>query len=111
MKGRYESHVRDIKSRNTTASLRYWHDLLDNYETKTEIPSTGTVSDDERVDKGYLDIYVPEDKVQKLSEICRKEQITLNSAVELALGLVLQTWNRTEDSVFVKVVSGRDSGA
>ena len=111
VKGRYESHVRDIKSRNTTASLRYWHDLLDNYETKTEIPSTGTVSDDERVDKGYLDIYVPEDKVQKLSEICRKEQITLNSAVELALGLVLQTWNRTEDSVFVKVVSGRDSGA
>ena len=46
---------------------------------------------------------------EKLAALCTEEGATFNSGVELLWGLVLQTYSRSRDVAFGKVVSGRDN--
>ncbi|WP_242316323.1 condensation domain-containing protein, partial [Bacillus cereus group sp. BfR-BA-01355] len=46
---------------------------------------------------------------QKLNEIALANNVTINMVMEAAWGIVLQTYNHTDDVVFGKVVSGRDA--
>lgn len=47
---------------------------------------------------------------EEIQHICSRYDITINTAVEAEMGLVLQKYNNTEDVVFGKVVSGRNTG-
>ena len=44
-----------------------------------------------------------------MRELAVKSGVTLNTVMELGWGLVLQSFCRTDDAVFLRVVSGRDS--
>ena len=107
--GRYEQYVRDIYAKDKRASLNYWRQLLEGYETKAVIPSFGTVSEDRRTKKDSLMIDLTLEEQQMLKSLCYAAQVTPNTIVETAWGLLLQRYNRTNDVVFAKVVSGRDN--
>lgn len=106
--GLYEKVVRDLLSRDRRKALSYWEELLRDYETNAVIPSYGTVPADERCGEDTLSVAVDSRTTEKLLELCRQQQATVSNAVELLWGLVLQTYSRSKDVVFAKVVSGRD---
>ena len=56
-----------------------------------------------------MQIAIDAEQTARLTALCQQEQATLSNAIELAWGLVLQTYSRTDDAVFAKVVSGRDN--
>ena len=107
--GRYEAAIREILSKDRYKALSYWQQLLDGYETKAEISSNGEVPEQERTPEQNMQIAIDADLTDRLTALCQQEQATLSNAIELAWGLVLQTYSRTDDAVFAKVVSGRDN--
>lgn len=107
--GRYESAVREILTKDKNKALDYWRGLLEGYATRAGIPSWGEVPAAEQSAEDWLSIQLDAATTRRLKKLCQQEQATLGNAVELAWGLVLQTCSRTDDAVFVKVVSGRDN--
>ena len=107
-KGLYEAAVREITEKDNEEALAYWDELLDGYEKAAAIPSYGLEPSEFSADD-ISRICVPAEITEKLTAMCQSEQVTLGNAVELLWALVLSTAARTDDVVFAKVVSGRDS--
>lgn len=107
--GRYEQYVREIYGKDKRTSLDYWRQLLEGYDTKAVIPSFGAVSEERRTKKDFLMTDLTLEEQQMLRNLCNTAQVTPNTIVETAWGLLLQRFNRTDDVVFAKIVSGRDN--
>ena len=109
--GVYEAHVRELGKRNRAESLEYWRNLLAGYEQKAVIPSHGQLPEDERSQNSHAFLDIEPEVISGLSAICDKAGVTINSMVELVWGITLGVYNNTQDTVFVKVVSGRNSSS
>ena len=108
-KGKYEKAVREILDKNKSNGLAYWKKLLEGYETKAEIPSFWEIpSEEQNLDDEILNI-IDKETTSKFLALCGREGVSTASGAEEAWGLVLQSFNRKEDVVFAKVVSGRDN--
>jgi amino acid adenylation domain-containing protein/non-ribosomal peptide synthase protein (TIGR01720 family) len=109
--GVYEAHVHELAKRNRTESLEYWRKLLAGYEQKAVIPSHGRLSEEQRNNSSHAFLDIEPEIISKLADICDKAGVTINSLVELVWGITLGVYNNTQDTVFVKVVSGRNSSS
>ncbi len=106
--GSYETAVREVLGRDRREAMKYWGELLEGYETPAEIPVYAPEKE-EISETDTAEIFVDRETTEKLTELCRKEGVTLGTAVELAWALLLGTAADTDDVVFAKVVSGRDN--
>lgn len=109
--GRYEKFVRELTKKNKQKGLDYWKKLLEGYAMKAVIPSTGIVPERERAVDNVCSLKMSEDEMQALNALSASLQVTMNTIVELAWGFVLQAYNRQNDVLFVKVVSGRNNAS
>ena len=107
--GSYERAVREILAKDHKKGLAYWEKLLEGYTTKAEIPHYGEVPEAERSKSEEETIRISADLTERFSKLCMEEMSTIGKGTMLAWGLVLQTYSRTNDAVFAKVVSGRDA--
>ena len=107
--GRYERFVRHLYQLDKKSGLKYWRALLAGYGQQAIIPSRGEVPEGERSSETDITLTMEPAKARALSQRCQEEQVTLNSAIELAWGRTMQIYNNVEDVVFGKVVSGRDN--
>jgi amino acid adenylation domain-containing protein/non-ribosomal peptide synthase protein (TIGR01720 family) len=110
-KGRYESFVRHLYQLDKKTGLNYWKNLLQGYGQQAIIPSRGEVPAEERAKDTDITLTMDPVRAARLNNVCQQEQVTLNSAIELAWGRTMQIYNNVEDVVFGKVVSGRDNAA
>ena len=109
--GRYEKFIRELLKKDTDKGLSYWRNLLDGYTTKAVIPYSGLVPENERAVDNVCRITISGKEMTALKALTTSTQTTMNTLVELAWGLVLQIYNRQDDVVFVKVVSGRNNAS
>lgn len=107
--GQYEQYVRDLRRKDHAASLNYWKDLLSGYSTKAIVPTDKNIPAKDKSLQSQHSIEIEPETVRKLQALCKKEGFTINSLLELTWGYILQIYNRTDDVVFVKVVSGRSN--
>ena len=107
--GSYERAVREILAKDHKSGLAYWEKLLEGYTTKAEIPHYSEVPEAERSSSEEETIRIDADLTERFSKLCMEEMSTIGKGTMLAWGLVLQTYSRTNDAVFAKVVSGRDA--
>ncbi|MGX8696153.1 MAG: condensation domain-containing protein, partial [Prevotella sp.] len=103
----YETFVRQLLRRDRKAGLAYWKNLLAGYDTRAAIPSYGKPAGTEA--KPFIRHTLDEALTASLRQLAAKTGVTLNTVMELGWGLVLQTFCRTNDAVFLRVVSGRDN--
>ena len=106
--GGYEDYVRTILDKDKDASLEYWDNLLADYNTKAIVPATAKVNEANRCDTDEMTIPLSAEQTNRILALCQTEQITINTVVELAFGILLGRYNHSNDAVFGKVVSGRD---
>lgn len=106
--GRYEAYIREIRSKDMEKGLAYWDHLLKDYSTTAVIPLMEAVPEEEQTGD-RLTMKIKGDDMTRLMNLCTEEQITPNTLLELAWGLTLNAYNHSNDSVFVKVVSGRNA--
>lgn len=109
--GVYEAHVRELAKRNRAESLDYWKNLLNGYEQKAIIPTHGSLTEETRSKNSHAFLNIEPEIMNGLTAVCDKAGVTINSIVELVWGITLGVYNRTQDAVFVKVVSGRNSSS
>ena len=109
--GVYESYIRDLDTKDMDAGLEYWRKLLKGYATKAVIPSYGEIPEEEQAVDDEVSFSLSGKELKALESVCSESQVTINTAIELAWGLLLQKYNRTDDAVFVKVVSGRNNSS
>lgn len=106
--GKFESYVRGILAKDHTAALTYWKKLLEGYDT-TAVIKGQQVPESEQSLLDSVDFSLSREDGSVLKQFCADMQVTPNSVVELAWCMLLSSFNRTDDVVFAKVVSGRDN--
>ncbi|MCL2163373.1 MAG: amino acid adenylation domain-containing protein [Oscillospiraceae bacterium] len=103
----YQDYIHILEKKDKEAGLKYWEQLLDGYsEAATVLPiqAEETGNEVERLSRT-----INEQLGKKLRNFAQHENITINSIAEAAWGIILQKYNRTDDVVFGKVVSGRNA--
>ncbi|WP_303838809.1 condensation domain-containing protein, partial [Ruminococcus flavefaciens] len=104
----FGDYIKWLEKQNTQKAKDYWEDLLEGYECDCQIASFGKKEmTDEKM--RVLTKALSNDTTVRLKEISEKAESTINVVAETAVGLLLQKYNRSDDVVFGKVVSGRDA--
>ena len=104
----YSDYIRYMRTKKNEPSQLYWEGLLEGYEGEGSILPLGVI--DEKVEESMriVETYLTEEEVIKLEELAQNYNVTLNTIVEAAWGILLGRYNHQKDAVFGKVVSGRD---
>ncbi|WFF04676.1 amino acid adenylation domain-containing protein [Micromonospora sp. WMMD1076] len=103
----YRAHLEWLATRDTAAAERAWREALAGVTDATRVvpPDAGRPAE-----PGYLDARLPDDLRRRLAALCRTCEVTLNTVVQAAWGVLLSGLTGRDDVVFGATVSGRESG-
>ncbi|WP_270168683.1 non-ribosomal peptide synthetase [Paenibacillus sp. SYP-B4298] len=103
----YSQYIEWLERQDMEAAARYWAGYLAGYEGQTVLPQAKT----EGRSPGYALERIVCDLGNGLSEqmsrVAKRNQVTVNTLMQAAWGVMLQKYNGTGDVVFGNVVSGR----
>lgn len=104
----YKDYIKWLDGREKEESIDYFAELLEGYEESAQIRP---MEIPEPVENTMERMKVTNSKEvsEALEKIARDNQVTMNTIMEAAWGILLQRYNRTNDVVFGKVVSGRNA--
>lgn len=103
----YEDYARIVADLDKEASLTYWENLLEEYETQASF--TGMYpKNDQKAEVKTIFESISKEETQVIQAFAKENKVTMNTVVEAIWGLVLQRYNHTNDVVFGKMVSGRN---
>ncbi|WP_460320745.1 amino acid adenylation domain-containing protein [Paenibacillus sp. YSY-4.3] len=115
----FASYIQWLDRQDREEARRYWGDYLQGYDSAVELPSFGTSLQDgkehhdqgmarqkanDQIDRSYK---ICEETAQRLEQLAKAHQVTLNTVLQSAWALLLGRYNGTEDVVFGSVTSGR----
>ncbi|UHA73128.1 non-ribosomal peptide synthetase [Paenibacillus sp. 481] len=104
----YSQFIEWLERQDQEEAGRYWNNYLAGYEQQTLLPKITT----NKVD-GYAaeQLTCPLDKSlsEGMNRVAKQYQVTINTLMQTAWGMVLQKYNHNDDVVFGSVVSGRPS--
>ncbi|WP_231885283.1 condensation domain-containing protein, partial [Paenibacillus elgii] len=108
----YSQYIKWLEQRNEAEASRYWSKYLEGYDQQPVLPQ-GKAEDKTAEDKATA--RAPEqlvrdlgrDLTQRLDEVAKQHQATVNTLLQVAWGMLLQSYNGIQDVVFGSVVSGR----
>ncbi|MGM9979579.1 MAG: amino acid adenylation domain-containing protein, partial [Clostridium sp.] len=108
-KATYSDFVNRLLSKDSNEALKYFNNLLYGFEGESKIMSVSqnNVAETEETIKEHK-IKFDDKVVNSLYEFVTKKHVTLNTVFESGWGILLQKYNRSNDIVFGKVVSGRN---
>lgn len=103
----YEDYARTVADLDKEASLDYWENLLEGYETQASFTGMYPKNEDNAEVKAIFEA-LSQEETKALQAFAKENNVTLNTVVEAVWGLILQRYNHTNDVVFGKMVSGRN---
>lgn len=107
MSAEYGEYLKWLEAKDKDDAIRYWNELLADYEGSAEIkPSIRPANTEQRTNKAVRRISNELSKMVLQTAV--SNNITPNTIVEAAWGFILSKYNHTDDVVFGKVVSGRN---
>lgn len=101
----FGDYVQFINKRKN--SIDYWKNLLSGLEEKTSIIAEGKPENDDKEVKD-CQLFLDKNSTKKLIRLSKNYHVTVNTIIETLWGTLLQKYNHVTDSIFGKVVSGRD---
>jgi len=106
--GKYSDYIQWLEKQDQEEGLAYWEELLESYDQIAKIDSMEALPQTQE-QMCRLSISLGKEKSQKLIDLAKENQVTINTVAEAAWGVVLQKYNNSNDVVFGKVVSGRNA--
>ncbi|WP_042200931.1 condensation domain-containing protein, partial [Paenibacillus camerounensis] len=104
----YGEYIEWLEKQDQEQGLSYWEKLLSDYEETAEIkPVTKPPVTEQQVQREV--VKVSGETSTMLFQAAAAHQLTANTLVEAAWGIVLQAYSGTRDVVFGKIVSGRQA--
>jgi hypothetical protein len=104
----YNEYIKWYEKQNKKEALEYWDNLLRDYDNAITIPPLG-LADNQAVQSRCEELAISDETTQEIEKLANQLNITVNTVVEAAWGILLQKYNRSNDVVFGKVVSGRSA--
>ncbi len=107
----YKEYIKWLQCQQKEAGLAYWKKLLEDYDKVAEIKPMlkPEIFQEPREPAAQSEISISSPVTKKILEIASGYQVTVNHILEAVWGVVLQRYNRCNDVVFGKIVSGRNA--
>ncbi|MHA6534805.1 condensation domain-containing protein, partial [Paenibacillus sp. BAC0078] len=102
----YIHFINWLKEQDREEALGYWRDYLAGYEQRAVIPASGSRTDESYVLEEVHHSF-SETLTERLVQLSKHYQVTMNSMMQTAWGILLGRYNNIDDAVFGAVVSGR----
>ena len=112
----FSEYVKWLGAQNKKEALGYWGALLYGYDSAVTIPPLGLAGREDAAPNrnnfipGRDSLSLSEEATAAVAALASGQNVTVNTVLETAWGLLLQKYNRTDDAVYGKVVSGRGAG-
>ncbi|WP_025715888.1 non-ribosomal peptide synthetase, partial [Paenibacillus sp. 1-18] len=105
----YSSFIEWLEVQDHKAAADYWSSYLSGYEQQTALPAvkSGRKSEGYTASDWVADL--ERELTLRVEETAKRYQVTINTLLQTAWGIVLQKYNDHNDVVFGSVVSGRPS--
>ncbi|WP_459501589.1 amino acid adenylation domain-containing protein [Bacillus sp. C1] len=105
----YSDYIRWVGEQDKEDASRYWMEYLEGYDELTSFLYKECQEKNGVYKKEELTFSLNKELTDRLSNLAKKYQVTLNNVFQAAWGILLQRYNDTKDVVFGTVVSGRPS--
>ncbi|BAV05927.1 amino acid adenylation domain-containing protein [Filimonas lacunae] len=104
----YSRYLQWLGSQDQRASLDYWQQYLEGYDTVALVPPV-PVSDKQQLRTVTRSVRATfdEETVQRINQLVQREHITMNAFFQSVWGILLARYNQVRDVVFGNVVAGR----
>lgn len=103
----YSEYVQWLERRDEDSAIRYYEQMLDGYDHVAEFTPSG--ESPAKIKKSYSrSLMIDQKWTQMIKDFTKEQQVTINTVLETAYGIVLQNYSNSDDVVFGKVVSGRN---
>lgn len=105
--GSYRKYVKDYGKGNNSVDLNYWKELLEDFSGANCINSGYLQHRNQKNE--IVEWYIPEEVYHRVERLMSEYNISVNTLVEYVWGRVLQSYHGSNDAVFGKVISGRET--
>ncbi|MBF0450080.1 MAG: amino acid adenylation domain-containing protein [Candidatus Magnetomorum sp.] len=102
----FSHYIRWLKGQNKKTAKSYWKKYLSDYKHLTTLPRKTTDQRNSFIEKN-IEFELDETMTQALQNVASKNQITINTVIQVIWGILLTKYNALEDIVFGATVSGR----
>lgn len=100
----YKEYIKWLEKQDTGKALNYWEKYLEDFEGVTTIPENQlNLSNEFELKEKVLEL----DEMEKLNQLAKKYQVTLNSLVQTLWGFLLAQYNNKKDVLYGVIVAGR----
>ncbi|WP_144028932.1 non-ribosomal peptide synthetase, partial [Paenibacillus tyrfis] len=105
----YSQYIKWLEQRNEEEASRYWSKYLEGYDQQPVLPQGKAEDKTAAYALEQLVCDLGRDLTQRLDEVAKQHQVTVNTLLQVAWGMLLQSYNGIQDVVFGSVVSGRSA--
>ncbi|MVP02340.1 amino acid adenylation domain-containing protein, partial [Paenibacillus sp. N10] len=103
----FASYIQWLDKQDLDAASDFWSQYLAGCEQQTRLPQEKTANKTDSYISIDLDFELSRELSERVERTARQNQVTINTLIQTAWGLMLQTYNNSPDVVFGCVVSGR----
>ncbi|AHD05677.1 nonribosomal peptide ligase subunit [Paenibacillus larvae subsp. larvae DSM 25430] len=103
----YSQYIEWLDKQDQEKASAYWRDYLVGYEEQTVVLQAKPLLKAKGYKKERLVCHLGKQLTEEIKLAASQNQVTLNTWVQTAWGLLLQRYNNSRDVVFGSVVSGR----
>ncbi|PUA36864.1 non-ribosomal peptide synthetase, partial [Paenibacillus elgii] len=105
----YSHYIEWLEKQDMEAAARYWTGFLAGYDSQTTLPQGKLHNKDGEYTEANILRSLGKSLTERMSRIAKQHQVTVNTLMQAAWGIILQKYNGTDDAVFGSVVSGRSA--
>jgi amino acid adenylation domain-containing protein len=105
----YRAYIDWLQRQDVARAETFWRRTLAGFSSPTPVPFDGTGTGGEVAGRAARDesLTLGEETVRRLQELARRHEVTLNTLLQGAWGLLLRRFTGNDDLLFGGVVSGR----
>ncbi|HEX6040790.1 condensation domain-containing protein, partial [Longimicrobium sp.] len=103
----YRDYIAWLRRQDAAAAERYWRGVLDGFGAPTPLPADRPAAAGAAQRPAKRTRFLSPEATRRLGEAARQRQLTLNTLLQGAWGLLLSRYTGEEDVVFGTTVSGR----
>ncbi|MDQ0045975.1 amino acid adenylation domain-containing protein/non-ribosomal peptide synthase protein (TIGR01720 family) [Paenibacillus polymyxa] len=103
----YSDYIEWLQKQDQQEASNYWSDYLAGYDGQTILPQAKAPRNDKGIVAEHLLCNFGKELTQQMQQVASLNQVTVNTLIQTAWGVLLQKYNNSEDVVFGSVVSGR----